>query len=283
MAYLDNGTQVNTITPRYVSDHSLQVVPITDLMGSKVACVGLGNAYTRLLGYMVICIQIDGVQDYNEDQIALVILDFSNFAARVPVILGMPTIGQVVNVMQEAEMGALAIPWANARAAHLLSVHRMMPMEVGDGQKEKFDVNDNDQLMYTQKAETIEPFSSHIVPVKTERVYVGECINVMVQALQTQDGSLPQGLTVQNIYTELRKGSKKAVVVVQNNTTYPQTLQKKFPVARALAALPVPEPPKGEQLQERADKSHNTHTPMLTVKQRHGKLFNELDLSSLDL
>ena len=41
---------------------------------------------------------------------------------------------------------------------------------------------------------------------------------------EAQDGSLPQGLTVQNTYTELRKGSKKMVVVVRNNTTYPQTL-----------------------------------------------------------
>ena len=50
--------------------------------------------------------------------------------------------------------------------------------------QEKFDVNDNDSLMYTQKAETIEPFSSHIVPVKTGKAYVGECINIMVQDLQ---------------------------------------------------------------------------------------------------
>ena len=111
-------------------------------------------------------------------------------------------------------MDALAMPWTNARAAHLLSVCRMMPMEVGNGQEEKFDRNDDDQLMYTQKVETMEPFSSHIVPVKTGRAYVGECINVMVQALQTHDGSLPQGLTVQNTYTKLRRGSKKAVIVV---------------------------------------------------------------------
>ena len=77
---------------------------------------------------------------------------------------------------------------------------------------------------------------------------MGECINVMVQALLTPDGSLPQGLTVQNTYTKLRKDSKKAVVVVWNNTTYSQTHRKKTPVARAVAALPVPEPPKGEQL-----------------------------------
>ena len=180
-------------------------------------------------------------------------------------------------------MDPLAMLWVNARVAHLLSVHRMMPMEVGDGQKEKFDMNDNDQLMYTQNAETIEPFSSHIIPVKTGMVYVGECINVMVQALRTQDGSLPQGLTVQNTYTELRKGSKKAYLVVQNNTAYSQTLHKKTRVARAVAALPVPEPPEVEQLCKGANKSHDSHTPRLTVRQRHGKLFDELDLGGLVL
>ena len=39
-----------------------------------------------------------------------------------------------------------------------------------------------------------------------------------------------------------------AVIVVWNNTAYLQTLQKKTPVARVVAALPVPEPPEGEQL-----------------------------------
>ena len=77
---------------RYVSDHSLQVGPITDHIGSKVTCVGLGNTYTRPLGYVMIQVQVDGVQGYDEDQIALVILDLSNFVAQIPVVLGTPTI-----------------------------------------------------------------------------------------------------------------------------------------------------------------------------------------------
>ena len=224
MALLDKGAQVNTIMLRYVNEHSLQVGPITNLMGSKVTCVGLGNTYTQLLGYMVIWVQVDGVQGYDEDQIALVIPDFSNFATRVPIILGTPTIGRVINVMKEAEMDALATLWANVRAVHLLSVWRMTPVEVGNGQEEGYDTDKDNPLMYTQKAETLEPFSSHVIPVKTVKAYLGEHINVMLQALHTQDGTLPLGLTVQNTYTELRKGSKKAVVVVQNNTAYPQTL-----------------------------------------------------------
>ena len=63
---------------------------------------------------------------------------------------------------------------------------------------------------------------------------------------------------------------------------YLQTLQKETPVARAVVALPVPKPPKEVQLQERGNEPCAPNTPKLTVRQRHGKLFDELDLSRLD-
>ena len=179
-------------------------------------------------------------------------------------------------------MDALAMLWANARTAHLLAVWRMAPVEVGNGQEEGYDTDKDSPLMYTQKAETLEPFSSHVIPVKTMKAYLGQHINVMVQALHAQDDTLLPGLTVQNTYTELRKSSKKAVVVVQNNTTYPQTLWKKTPMARVVSALPVPEPPKPKSSQVKDDTCPDLHIPKLTVRQRHGKLFDELDLSGLD-
>ena len=64
-------------------------------------------------------------------------------------------------------------------------------------------------MMHTQKVETLEPFSSHVIPMKMMEAYVGDRLNIMVQALFIQDGTLPPGLTVQNMYTKLRKGSKK--------------------------------------------------------------------------
>ena len=76
-----------------------------------------------------------------------------------------------------------------------------------------------------------------------------------------EDGSFPQCLTVQNTYTKLRQGSKKAVVVVRNNTAYSQTLWKRTPVARAVAALPVPKPLEEVQLLEGADEPQDSHTP----------------------
>ena len=162
------------------------------------------------------------------------------------------------------EVDALVTPWVNARVVHFL--------------KEEVGTNSYDQLMYTQKTETIEPFSSPIMQVKAGRAYMAEHIYIMVQALQTEDGSLPQGLPVKNMYTELRQGSKKTFVVVRNNIAYSQTLWKKSSLVRAVATLPEPKPLEEEQLLEGADESHDPHTPRLTVRQRHGKL----DLSGLD-
>ena len=218
MALLANGTQFNTIMPKYVSDHSLQMGPITNLLDAKVACVVLGNAYMRPLGYVVIWVQVDRVHGYDEDQIALVILDLSNFVAQIPVILGMPNISQVINVMKEVEIDTLAMPWVNARVAHLLLVCRMMAVKVGDGIAEESSSDGYDQEMFSQNTETIEVFTSHMVPVKVGRAYTGEYINIMVQALWTKDGSLLQGLTIQNTYTELRKPRIKHVKQVNTET-----------------------------------------------------------------
>ena len=46
--------------------------------------------------------------------------------------------------------------------------------------------------------------------------------------------------------------------------------------------LLVPKPPMKAQLQEGDDEPQDPDIPKLTVRQRHGKLFNELDLSVWD-
>ena len=88
---------------------------------------------------------------------------------------------------------------------------------------------------------------------------------------------------MQNTYTELRKGSKKEVVVVWNHTTYPQTLQKKTPVARAIPIQLLPKTPEPGSLLVPDKVCPDPQTPKLTIRQRHGKLFDELDLSKLGL
>ena len=179
-------------------------------------------------------------------------------------------------------MDALAMPWANARAAHLLAGRRMVPVKVESDHDGGYITRQDGFMMHTQNVETLEPFSSHVIPVKMTETHVREHLNVMVQALYDQDGTLPPGLTMQNTYTELRKGSKKVVVVVQNHTTYPQTLWKKMPVVRAIPVQLLAKAPEPGSLPVPDEACSDPPIPKLMIKQRRGKLFDELDLSGLD-
>ena len=90
--------------------------------------------------------------------------------------------------MEEDEIDALVMPWVNARVSHLLLVHRMTAIEVGDDTTEESNSDDYDQVISTQKVETIMAFCSHVVPVNVGRAYTGEHTNIMVQALWMEDG-----------------------------------------------------------------------------------------------
>ena len=98
-----------------------------------------------------------------------------------------------------------------------------------------------DKVVTTKDTKTIDAFSSHIIHVRVRTAYMGMRSNVMTQALCVEDGLLPQGLTIQNTYTEMHSGSKNVTTVLRNSTAYSQTLRK-IPVVRAVVATWVPEP-----------------------------------------
>ena len=117
---------------------------------------------------------MDGDQGYNEDQIALVVPDLSNFTAQVPIILGTPTISCVVNVMKEREIDALATPWANTQVAHLLSVQRATARVEDSQAVGKSSPSKYNEVVITKNMETIDAFSSHVIPMTAEKAYTGE-------------------------------------------------------------------------------------------------------------
>ena len=141
---------------------------------------------------------------------------------------------------------------------------------------------DYDEVVITKDVETIDAFSSHIICPKTETAHPGMGLNVMTQALHAKDGSLPQGLTIQNAYTELHSGSKNVTVVVRKSMTYPQTVKKKTLVARAVVATHISKLPMQAGMIEASGEAQGLQTPKLSVKQRQEKLFEELDLRRLE-
>ena len=97
-ALIDNGAQVNTVTPAFVKKCGLVVGSITDLNKHRgwipVSCSG--GYYTEPIGYVMVWVQFPGIPSYDENQVALVIRDGSEFSQRVPVIIGTPMIDRVV-------------------------------------------------------------------------------------------------------------------------------------------------------------------------------------------
>ena len=104
---------MNTVTPAYVRQHSLEMGPITQLQSvtQEIPIHGVGGARTGPMGYVVMKVQVEGVPSYGEDQVFLVIDDNSAYSRQVPVILGTPTINYVVMAMRESEMLTAPPEW----------------------------------------------------------------------------------------------------------------------------------------------------------------------------
>ena len=73
-----------------------------------------------------------------------------------------------------------------------------------------------DEVVTTKETKMIDAFSSHITHAKNGSACTAARLNAMTQALCPEDESLPQGLTIQNAYTEMCNDSKNVSVIVRN-------------------------------------------------------------------
>ena len=79
------------ITPECVVALGLQMGPLTDLCEGGITIDQPFNYEGRLIGYVIMSVQIDGISNYNEDQVVLVAHSSTEFMHHVPIILGTPT------------------------------------------------------------------------------------------------------------------------------------------------------------------------------------------------
>ena len=88
---LDMEANINMITPECVVALGLQMGPLTDLHEGGITIDQPFNYEGRLIGYVIMSVQINGISGYNEDQVALVAHSSTEFVHHVPIILGTPT------------------------------------------------------------------------------------------------------------------------------------------------------------------------------------------------
>ena len=209
-ALIDNGAQMNTVTPSFVRQHVLEVGSIDDLDQHRgripVSCSG--GYYTEPLGYVLIQVQCPGIPSYDEQQVALVIRDGSEFSRRVPFIVGTPIIDWVIWVLKESEMETALEEWQRARVAHecanqffMRSINPAEPMPTNTNQN----LLDLDEKVLLKNKCTIPGFESFVVRGRTHRtMMIGYWLNVMMQVPYLEDrANLPVGVYVIPTYSEL--------------------------------------------------------------------------------
>ena len=207
-----SSTIVHRSTPSchsFFKMHSLDIGPHSDPMGGWGACAGLGNTLNWPIDYVIIQGQVDGVEGYNEDQIAPIVLDLSNFTAQVPVILGTPMIGYIMNVIKEREIDTLATPWVNAHVASIQAVQWVTTTLESDKVTTRvLDLTEYDEVVTTKGCKMIDAFSSKIIHARMKTAFTGRRLNVMTHALHASEGPLPLGLMIQNAYTEITMAAR---------------------------------------------------------------------------
>ena len=112
---LDNGAQLNFITPAYAQEWGMDIMFLDYLAQETWGCIplirDLGSISVEPIGFVMMNVKVPGVQGYDEDQIAIVMDDLGMM--EWPVILGTPILYCVMEVIKESEISKLAVPWAS--------------------------------------------------------------------------------------------------------------------------------------------------------------------------
>ena len=272
------------MTPDFVEVCSLDVGPLSNLSDGTLGINGFGGVFSWPLGYVIIRVQVEGVWGYNEDQVALVVLDSTGFGYWVPVTLGTSTINQIINMIKESEINELSVSLNGSRIAQLLPcwwAELLIQRETVANQTVE-PTNLNGAVKMTKKEE-VGAFLSKIMLGQMKILLLGSNMHVMTQSLKGGDGTLlSYGLSVVNMYTEVISGSKGVAMVVKNLTTAPITIANGVKVTQVVAANVVPPVEVTPDTLEKLDEIQGIQQTKLMVEQKKKSLSQQLDLSGLD-
>ena len=278
---LDNGAQLNFITPAYAQEWRMDIMSLDYLAqetgGSIQLIRGLGGISVEPIGFVMMNVKVPGVQGYDEDQIAIVMDDPG--MTEWPVILGTPTLYQAMEVIKESEISKLAMPWASSQVSLLMRdiLAKLGQVVMNDIANKPITPLHVDEVVRVASKCTVPPFGHKAIHGKVNLVLHGYKMNVMTHGLEKQSPSLPLGIDVQMVYTTLADGSNRVTVVLRNKTWHWLEIKKGVPIAWMVAANEVPKVTNlfsAEQTKEQST---------LTEAERQDLLLEKLDLSGLEV
>ena len=277
---LDNGVQLNFITPAYAQERGMDIMSldylVEEISGAIPLIRGLGGISVEPIGFVMMNIKVPGVVGYDKDQITIVMDDPG--MTEWPVILCTPTLYRVMEVIKESEISKLAVPWASSRVSWLMRdvLAKLGQVVVNDIANKPIAPLHVDEVVRVASKCMVPPFGHKAIHGKVNLVLHGYKMNMMTHGLEKRLPSLPLGIDVQMVYATLADGSNRIMVVLRNNTRDWLEIKKGMPITHMVAANKVPKVTNlfsAEQTKEQST---------LTETERQDLLLEKLDLSGLE-
>ena len=208
---LDNGAQLNFITPAYAQEWGMNIMSLDylaeEISGAIPHISGIGGISVEPIGFVMMNVKVPGVAEYDEDQIAIVMDDPG--MTEWPVILGTPTVYQVMEVIEESEISKLAVPWASSRVSWLMRdvLAKLGHVVVNDITNKLIAPLHVDEVVRVASKCTVPSFGHKAIHGKVNLILHGYKMNVMTHGLEKWSPSLPLGIDVQTVYATLANGS----------------------------------------------------------------------------
>ena len=277
---LDNGAQLNFITPAYAVERGMDIMSL-DRLAQEIGrppplIVGMGGNLVEPTGFVLMNVKVPCVQGYDEDQVALVMDDPG--MVECPVILGTSTLYRVLEVIKESEISKLAIPWSSSRISWLMRdvMAKMGQVVVNDVANKPIMPLDVNEIVRVSSKCTVPPFSHKVIHGRVSLVLRGCKLNVMTHGLEKRSPSLPLGIYVQTTYSTLANGGSRVSVILRNNTQDWLEIKKGVPIARMVTANAIPKVT--HVLLARSPCEQST----LSETERQELLLKKLDLTGLE-
>ena len=171
---LDSYSTINAVTPEFIEAHSLDVGSLHELVNGTLGIIGFGGVFSWPLGYVIIRVQVEGVQGYYKEQVALVVPDSTIFGSWVLVTLDAPTFNQIINMIKESKIDELFASLNGLRISHLLACHQPeLSIKSKAAANLTWDLTDLNQPVKTTKNVEIDAFLSKIILIWIKTMLLG--------------------------------------------------------------------------------------------------------------
>ena len=231
-ALMDSGSQVNMMTEKFLRKVGLTMRPLTNL-GLKLGVEGSAGTDIPYLGYTEANLKLPTANNYNSDQLFLIVEQHTMFGDQVPIqvgtnfqdeILAVLPVPELVGLVKEVKRGIVCRVVSQVAQLTVVELGKEVAKELEATREEvEWDLEALKGKIKLTKAVTIPAKGElQVTGVTTVREYTRRC-HIIIEPYEGRSGKYK----VTPVYTDLKPGSAKVKIHVMNDSNKPVQLPAK--------------------------------------------------------